>query len=164
MDTATKPNGPRSFTGVHHLKLPSKNILKTQEFYTKILHFTPVPNYSHYNLENKLFAVMFRHEPTNLLVEARYEPECSEAEKGWDPIVWGVGTRKDLEEWGTWFDFNNVKRSQIMIGMKGWYMAAEDPDGRQVRLYVEDEDHEWENNPTQDSYWLRPFRPDPNAK
>ena len=106
---------------------------------------------------------MFTHEPTKLIVEVRYVPEQATAQRGWDPITWGVGTRNDLEEWGAWLDANGVKRSKILLGIKGWVMGCEDPDGRIVRLYVEDEAHEWTDHPDQDEYWLGTVEGDPEA-
>lgn len=97
---------------------------------------------------------MLQHTPTSLLLELRHVPDRAEAQKGLDPITWGVGTRADLEEWGKWLDQHSVKRSRIFTGIKGWVMGAEDPDGRIVRLYVQDEDHEWTDHPDQDEYWL----------
>lgn len=37
--------------------------------------------------------------------------------------------------------------------MKGWVMAAEDPDGKIVRLYTTEE-HEWTTDVNRDTYWL----------
>lgn len=78
-------------------------------------------------------------------------------------MTWGVGNRNDLEEWATWLDANNVKRSKIFVGIKGWVMACEDPDGKIVRLYVEDEEHEWTDHPDKDEYWLGSIQGDPNG-
>jgi len=161
--SASKPSMPPSFTGVNHLKLPCYSIKKTHDFYTTIFPFTPVPKYNHYTPEHKVFAMMFTHAPTKLIVEVRYVPEQAAAQKGWDPITWGVGTRKDLEAWEQWLDANGVTRSRIFTGIKGWVMACEDPDGRIVRLYVEDEEHEWTDHPDQDEYWLGSIQADPEA-
>lgn len=93
----------------------------------------------------------------------RYAPEQAAAQKGWDPITWGVGTREDLKRWGGWFDVNAVRHSDVKSGVKSWLMACEDPDGRIVRLYVEHEEHEWSNSPDQDEFWLGTVRGDPNV-
>ena len=154
---------PTSFRGINHLKLPSTSIRKTHDFYTRVFPFTPVPKYNHYTPDHKLFAIMFVHEPTKLLVEVRYVPSQAVAQKGWDPITFGVGTRKDLEVWQEWLDANNVTRSRIFTGIKGWVMACEDPDGRIVRLYVEDEEHEWTDHPDSDVHWLGSIEADPAA-
>ena len=155
------PTRPSSFSGINHLKLPSFSVQKTVDFYTNIFPFTYLPQYDHFTPDHKLFAKMFWHEPTKLIIEARYVPTQAEAQKGWDPITWGVGTRKDLEEWAAWFDANSVKRSRIFTGIKGWVMGCEDPDGRVVRLYVEEEDHEWTDHPDEDAYWLGAVEADP---
>ena len=40
-------------------------------------------------------------------------------------------------------------------------LACEDPDGRIVRLYVEDEEHTWTDHPDQDAKWLGEIVADP---
>ena len=152
---------PSSFNGVNHLKLASNNIKATHDFYTKVFPFAPQPQYDHFTPNHQLFAKMFMHEPSKLIIEVRYEPSQAAAQKGWDPVTYGVGTRKNLEEWGAWLDFCNVKRSAIFTGIKGWVMACEDPDGKIVRLYVEDEEHPWTDHPDQDEYWLGKIAADP---
>lgn len=154
---------PSSFNGINHLKLPVFSLKRSLEFYTKIFPFVHEPKYDHFTPEHKMFAQMFIYEPTKLIVEIRHDPERAEAQRGWDPITWGVGTRKDLEEWTKWFDANGVKHSKILTGIKGWVMGCEDPDGKVVRLYVEDEEHEWTDHPDTDEYWLGKLKADPDA-
>lgn len=154
---------PKSFKGIHHLKLPCHSISRTFDFYTRIFPFSPLPQYDHFTPDHKLFARIFTHAPTNLLVEVRYVPSQVQVQRGWDPITWGVATRRDLEEWGAWLDANGVKRSRILTGIKGWLMGCEDPDGRIVRLYVTDEEHEWTDHPDRDEFWLGTVQADPAA-
>lgn len=155
---------PSSFKGINHLKLPCQSINVTHDFYVNVFPFTPLPQYDHFTPNHELFAKMFTHAATQLIVEVRYCPNEAAAQKGWDPITYGVGTRKDLEDWAEWLDAYEVKRSRIFTGIKGWLMACEDPDRRIVRLYVEDEEHEWTDHPDVDAYWLGAVRGDPNAK
>lgn len=156
------PVMPSSFNGIHHLKLPCASIRKTHDFYTEIFPFVALPQYNHYTPEHKLFALMFMHPSTKLIVEARYDPAQAKVQKGWDPISWAVGSRKDLEKWGEWLDAHEVRRSRIFIGVKGWVMGCEDPDGRIVRLYVDDEEHGLTDHPDEDEYWLGRIEADPN--
>lgn len=135
-DPASGPTVPRSFNGINHLKLPCKSIRKTHDFYTQIFPFRPFLQYNHYTLDYKLFALMFMHPSTKPIIEVRYVPSQAEAQKGWDPITFGVGTRSDLEAWSQWLDANGVCHSPIFTGVKGWVMGCEDPNGRIVRLYV----------------------------
>jgi catechol-2,3-dioxygenase len=161
--TMLQPPRPSSFRGVDHLKLAVFSLPRTHDFYTKVLPLSPQPQWDHFTPEHKLCAKMAKHEQTNLIVEFRHEPAQAEAQRGWDPITWGVGTRKDLEDWEKWLDWWQVKHSKIFTGMKGWVMACEDPDGKIVRLYVQDEDHEWTDHPDQDEYWLGKIVADPTA-
>ena len=75
-----------------------------------------------------------------------------------------MGRRKDLEEWGEWLDACKVKTSPILTGIKGWVTGCKDPDGRIVRLYVEDEEHEWTDHPDKDEYWLGSPQGDPEVE
>jgi catechol 2,3-dioxygenase-like lactoylglutathione lyase family enzyme len=133
---------PTSFHGIDHVKLPSSDIRKTAAFYTDILPFTPAPQWDHRTPDGELFAVMFTHEPTGLVVEVRKHDDHAEAQRGWDPITWSVNSRNDLEEWAAWFDENKVRHSKVLTGLKGWVLGAEDPDGKIIRLYTKEE-HEW---------------------
>ncbi|KIM93902.1 hypothetical protein OIDMADRAFT_46013 [Oidiodendron maius Zn] len=145
---------PKSFIGLHHLKLPCHSIKKTHEFYTTIFPFKPMPHADHFTPDHQLFAKLCIHEATKLIVELRYEPTQANLQKGWDPITYAVGTRKDLERWGEWFDANGVKHSRIFTGVSAWVMACEDPDGKIVRLYVSEEEHEWTDHVDKDERWL----------
>lgn len=145
---------PTSFNGIHHLKLPASDIRKTEAFYTQILPFESCPELDHYTPDGKLFAVLLTYKPAGLMLEIRHNPEQAKIQKGWDPVTWGVDSRKDLEEWGAWFDEKGVSHSKVLTGMKGWVMAAEDPDGKIVRLYTTEE-HEWTTGVDRDAYWLR---------
>jgi hypothetical protein len=40
-------------------------------------------------------------------------------------------------------------------------MGCEDPDGKTVRLYVEEEEHDWTDHSDKDEYWLGTVRADP---
>lgn len=162
--TTTTDNQPPALKGVNHLKLPVHSLSKTLAFYTTVFPFKFLPQYNHYTPSHQLFAQIFIHEPTSLIVEVRYDPKRAAAQAGWDPITWGVGTRKDLEVWSRWFDEHQVRHSNILTGIKGWLMACEDPDGKIVRLYVEDEEHEWTDHPDRDEYWLGTVMGDPEAK
>jgi catechol 2,3-dioxygenase-like lactoylglutathione lyase family enzyme len=162
-EQSSTPSMPRSFNGINHLKLPAQSLTKTMDFYTRIFPFTALPQYDHFTPDHRLFACMFTHAPTGLLVEVRYAPEQTRVQRGWDPITWGVSKRADLEAWGAWLDANAVRRSRTFTGVKGWVMACEDPDGRIVRLYVDDEEHEWTDHPDKDDFRLGVVQADPEV-
>ena len=128
-------------------------MLEALSFYTNVLPLVHIPQFNHYTPEHKLFAVMCQHPSTKLLVEIRNAPEQATRQKSWDPITWGVSTKKDLEDWAAWLDRCDVKRSKVLTASKGWVLACEDPDGKIVRFYC-DEEHEWTDHPDQDGYWL----------
>ncbi|KAK8068068.1 40S ribosomal S3 protein0 [Apiospora saccharicola] len=125
---------PQSFRGLNHLKLASVDLGATATFYTTIFPFTYLPHYDHHRADGSVFAVMFRHEASGILVEARQNPAQAAAQVGWDPVTRGVD------------------HSRVLRGVKGWVLCARDPDGKIVRLYTEEE-HEWAL-PEEDEVWL----------
>lgn len=131
--TLSRPN----FLGLDHLKLPAKDIEKTTWFYTEVLPFNRESKWDHKTPapESRLFATMLScHELGDITMEIRHNEDWAEKTVGVDHITWRVGTRKDLEHWQEWFRGKGVKHSKIFTGFKGWVLAAEDPDGRIVRL------------------------------
>ncbi len=68
------------------------------------------------------------------------------------------------EEWVAWLDENKVHRSKIFTGIKGWLMGCEDPDGKIVRIYAEDESHEWTDHPDADEFWLGTVQANPTQE
>ena len=142
--------------GINHIKLAASDILRTKEFYGNIIGLNHLPHYDHRNKQGELFALMhsMTHVSTTLLFEIRHNEAQAQAQKGWDPITWGVGTKKDLEEWKQWFEKNEVECSRVFTGIKGWVLCALDPDGKIVRLYC-DEEHEWTTEFDTDEFWLR---------
>lgn len=99
------------------------------------------------------------------MLEIRHNPNHAQRQSGWDPVVWGVKTRKDLDDWAAWLDANGVKRSRVLTALKSWTVVCEDPDGRMVRFYVTGEEHEWEVPELEDGdeYWLGKSIPDPQS-
>ena len=98
MSASGRASMPTSFNGINHLKLPVFNLNETLKFHTTIFPFAHLLHYDHFTPEHKLFALMFHHRETKVIVEVRYAPDQAETQKGWDPITWGVSTRKNLEE------------------------------------------------------------------
>jgi hypothetical protein len=154
---------PPTIKGIDHLKLVVRSLTTTRNFYTTIFPFTHIPAYDHHTSSGGLFAQILTHPPTKLLLELRYNPDQVSAQRGSDPITWAVSTRKDLEEWARWLDEHSVPHSRVLMGLKSWVMACEDPDGRIVRLYVQDEEHEWTETPDQDERWLGTVVADPSS-
>ncbi|KAH8156882.1 hypothetical protein CIB48_g11362 [Xylaria polymorpha] len=148
--TPSKPTRPLT---IHHLKLPTADLVKTYEFYTKFLPFRVIPSLNHYTASGKLYGAIFSN-GADLLVEIREGARQAIAQKGFDPITWGVPTRNYLKEWAAWLASQGVNHSRILMGVKGWVLCFEDPDTRVVRLYTTEEEHEW-CRPDKDDYWLK---------
>lgn len=146
---------PTSITGIHHLKLPVADIETTKIFYCGILGFDHIPQFDHIDKNDKLFAVILQKKMSSgspLLVELRLNKEQAKKQQHWDPIVWSVPLKKDLEQWKDWFQDQGVQCSKVLTGVKGWVLSALDPDQKFVRIYCE-ESHEWTKDTDQDDFW-----------
>jgi len=121
-------------------------LLKTYIFYTTVLPVTPLPEITHRDKNGEVFALFFTYAPAKLVFEIRRNARQAIAQAGWDPVTWSVASRADLDNWAKWFDQHGVAHSRVFLGMKGWVLVAEDPDGKFLRLYT-DEDHEWTEHP-----------------
>ncbi|KAH8677759.1 hypothetical protein BX600DRAFT_531607 [Xylariales sp. PMI_506] len=154
----SEPTRPQAPLTLHHLKLAAHNLSATLTFYTDVLPFEHIPALDHLSSSGVLFGCIIklaeghhRHPERGsasatsppLLVEIRLNEDQATAQHGSDPVTWGVPGREDLEAWGRWFDARGVKRSRVLKGMQGWVIAAEDPDGRIVRIYTTQESHPW---------------------
>ena len=162
MSSTANPSQPPSILGLNHIKLPAYSIAATYAFYTDILPFTPLPEYDHFTPDRKIFAKLCRHDPSGLLLEVRYRPEQAAAQKGWDPVAFGVSTRKDLEKWVEWLDTKSIRHSGILKAINSWVVVCQDPDEKMVRFHVQEEQHAWTNEPDTDAFWLGGTEPDPN--
>ena len=149
----SRPNLP---WGINHIKIPATDVLKTRDWYTNILGLEYLPALDHKNEKGELFAVMLKFpegSPTSHWIEVRLQPAQVEAQKGWDPVTYGVKTKKDLDDWKTFFESKGVTCSPVFTGLQAWILCALDPDGKIVRIYC-DEIHEWTTEFSHDDFWL----------
>ncbi|KAK4555559.1 hypothetical protein LTR86_007312 [Recurvomyces mirabilis] len=112
---------PPPLTKINHIKLAAKDIRTTQMFYTEIMGCAYVPEYDHKTAQGELFASMVKLQPEgrDFIVEIRHNEAQAKTQEGWDPITWGVPTRKDLDIWKAWFEQNEVNCSKVFTAIKG---------------------------------------------
>ena len=142
--------------GINHIKIPAKDTIKTKDWYVNTLGLEYLPELDHKRQNGELFAVMLKFpegSPTTHWVEIRLNPAQAEAQKGWDPVTYGVKTKKDLDEWKTCLESQGVTCSPVFTGLQAWVLCVLDPDGKIVRLYC-DETHEWTTDVSHDNFWL----------
>lgn len=164
-----------NFTGINHLKLAASGIAETRLFYCNILNFTQHTHWNHYTGSGELFAIMLKVEylvpPTSTtaspststegadqttptLCEIRYHEAQARVQEGWDPIIFSVETKADLETAGDWFEVKGEGCSKVFTVLKGWVVGVLDPDGKVVKVYCE-EQHEWTTEFDKDDFWSR---------
>lgn len=143
--------------GINHIKLPARDVLKTKDFYTDILGLEYLPALDHKDENGNLFAVMLQFpkgSATTFWIEIRHNVAQAEAQKGWDPVTYGVRSKKDLENWKAFLESKGVACSRVFTGLQAWVLCVLDPDGKIVRLYC-DETHDWTTEFDVDEFWLK---------
>jgi glyoxylase I family protein len=145
---------PPPIQNVHHFKFHAHDLDATVDFYVRVLSFSRVPEFDHRTPapESKLFAVLLKH-PNLPLLEIRLDQHKAARQDGWDPIVFQVEGRQEMEQWAAWLDECRVKRSKVLTGFIGWTLCFEDPEKRIIRFYTKEE-HRWTTDVDKDDYWL----------
>jgi catechol 2,3-dioxygenase-like lactoylglutathione lyase family enzyme len=137
------PESLPPLSGLHHLKLPSSNVERSLEWYTRVLGAVVLPEFTHAGPDGKAFAYVVRIPGIDVMIELRLFPTMAAAMRGFDPVVLQVATRADLAQWAARWNGLGIENSSELRGMVGWILVCHDPDGISVRLYTEEE-HEFD--------------------
>jgi catechol 2,3-dioxygenase-like lactoylglutathione lyase family enzyme len=143
--------------GLNHIKIPATDIEKTKNFHTNILGLEYLPALDHQTKNGDLFAAMLQSpqgSATTHWIEIRLSAVQAEAQKGWDPVTYGVRTKKDLDDWKVFLESKGVTCSRVFTGLQAWVLCALDTDEKIVRLYCDDT-HEWTTDFDHDDFWLK---------
>ncbi|KAF2721458.1 hypothetical protein K431DRAFT_284834 [Polychaeton citri CBS 116435] len=141
--------------GIHHIKLAVSNLDISIAWYERVLGAQRVPELDHIRIDGTRYAAVCRMDDwQGLYVELRVvEQTRALRELLWDPITLAVQEAQDLQEWLTWLERWRTSHSPILVGVRGWILVFEDPDGRRFRIFTR-EDHGGTEIPSVDDYWL----------
>jgi catechol 2,3-dioxygenase-like lactoylglutathione lyase family enzyme len=73
-------------------------------------------------------------EPTWLAL--REDPAAATGLAGFNPVVWGVPDRPDLQDWANHLDALGIVHSPQIEASIGWLLVFNDPDGIEHHLYT----------------------------
>lgn len=129
--------------GFHHVKLPVADVLRSRDWYCRVLGFEPEIDFIE---DGVLMGVALRDEANSAHLAFRLAPERSTALAGFDPIALAVASSAELDTWARHLDDLEEPHGGIVNGHIGWVIVGlKDPDGIEVRLYTLEE-HAEESN------------------
>ncbi|WP_018334025.1 VOC family protein [Actinomycetospora chiangmaiensis] len=148
-----------SLRGIHHVKLPVSDLLRSVDFYTAVFGAVRLTDADHVDGDGRLYAVILRVPGLDPLVELRLDAEQARASAGFDPLTLAVDDRAALAAWSAHLDARGVAHSPVIAAIRAWLVVFADPDGTRLRLYTL-EQHGPEVAPAVDDPWLaRPSAP-----
>ncbi|MTD53251.1 VOC family protein [Amycolatopsis pithecellobii] len=132
-----------ALNGIHHIRIPVSDLDTSRTWYQRVLDATYRPEFNHYAPDGTLTAYILEV-PTLPMIELRLAPLTAAGCKGFDPLIFSVPGRSDIEAWIRHLDAEGVEHSPQLRGLLGWTLVFLDPDGLALRVYTE-ETHEWDH-------------------
>jgi catechol 2,3-dioxygenase-like lactoylglutathione lyase family enzyme len=120
------------FFGLHHVRLPVSDVMRSRDWYIDVLGFEPRLVLED---EDHVVGVVVGHD-SGLILGLHYEPERARALRDFCPLALNVGTVDDLNRCCTRLDAPGISHSAPMDGHLGRYVEVADPDGLIILLHT----------------------------
>lgn len=130
---------PPSLSGIHHLKLPVRDIAAALTWFQRALGARHIERFDHHDETGARYAVIIMLPGVDVPVELRLAPVAAEAIAGYDPVTFGVTDRAALDRWIEHFDAVGVAHTPVISGFIGDLIDFTTPDGLALRLYTDPE-------------------------
>jgi catechol 2,3-dioxygenase-like lactoylglutathione lyase family enzyme len=127
-----RPIVPPTIIGVHHVKVPVGDVLRSRDWYIEVLGFTPLLDFEE---EDRLIGVALQH-PCGFTIGLHLDPERAGVLCGFPTVALCVGDADDLMDWSVYLDGRSIEHSPILEGHLGSFIELEDPDGLLVQLHT----------------------------
>lgn len=123
-----------ALAGFHHVKLPVGDVGATRAWFERVLGFTTQLEW----VEDGVLRGVAMQDPDGTTpIALREDPDRATAMRGFDGLALGVGTRDDLEGWGSRLDDLGVPHGPIEEGRIGYLIGGLcTPDDLEIRLYT----------------------------
>jgi catechol 2,3-dioxygenase-like lactoylglutathione lyase family enzyme len=132
------------FTGIRHVKLPVSDLVRSREWYERVLGYTVEWEFP--DDDGVVRGVGGRLPGAGVLVGLRQNAQAAAGNAGFDPVGFAIADRAAAEAWIAHFDALGVRHSGIRNATRGWVVDVYDPDGLTVRLYSTGDDAEDRTN------------------
>lgn len=122
-----------AIAGLHHVKLPVSDVVRSREWYTRAFGFTGELEFVD---DGRLRGVGLRHPETGLRLGLREDAERARALAGFDAVCLALGTRADLDRLLARLDEAGIPHGSPFPGRGGDAVDVPDPDGHVVRVHT----------------------------
>jgi catechol 2,3-dioxygenase-like lactoylglutathione lyase family enzyme len=131
--TETGPAVPQ-LAGVHHLKLPVRDLQRSAAWYERTLGYTPVMEFVE---QGQLMGLVLNHPNGGPQLALRLDPQRAESSAGFDYFSIGVPTHDALDILAARLDRLGEAHAGVHQTPVGWILPMlHDPDGHEVRFYT----------------------------
>ncbi len=110
-----QPIVPPTIIGVHHVKVPVGDVLRSRDWYVEVLGFTPLLDFEE---EDRLIGVALQH-PCGFTIGLHLDPERAGVLCGFPTVALCVGDADDLMDWSVYFD-----ESSWALGPTRWHSSC----------------------------------------
>ena len=125
--------GPR-LAGVHHLKLPVRDLQRSASWYERTLGYTPIVEFVE---EGQLMGLALNHPNGGPCLSLRLDPQRAAAAAGFDYFSIGVATHEAIDALAAHLDRLGETHAGVQQTPIGWILPMlHDPDGHEVRFYT----------------------------
>ena len=127
-----QPIVPPTIIGLHHVKVPVGDVLRSRDWYADVLGFTPLLDFEE---EERLVGVVLRH-PCGFTIGLHLDPERAAVLSGFPTVALCAGDIDDLYDWSVYLQGHSIEHSPMLEGHLGSFIQLEDPDGLLVQLHT----------------------------
>jgi catechol 2,3-dioxygenase-like lactoylglutathione lyase family enzyme len=107
-----QPIVPPTIIGLHHVKVPVGDVLRSRDWYAEVLGFTPVLEFEE---EDRLIGVALQH-PCGLTIGLHLDPKRAAVLCGFPTVALCVGDVDDLVDWSAYLDGRSIEHSPMLEG------------------------------------------------
>jgi catechol 2,3-dioxygenase-like lactoylglutathione lyase family enzyme len=123
-------------SGIHHVKLPVADLVRSREWYTSVLGLQVEIEFVE---DGELMGLALRGAAGRLRLALRHDPVRASALSGLDALALEVPKREDVDAWRDRLDDLGQAHGGVVTGHKGGsvLVGLHDPDGIEIRLYAD---------------------------
>jgi catechol 2,3-dioxygenase-like lactoylglutathione lyase family enzyme len=117
--------------GLHHLKLPVRDLARSREWYERVLGLRVEREFPDDDGVVRGVAGDLGGVPVAL----RVHEKAAAGLAGFDPVCFAIADRAAADAWIARLDELGVEHPPMVEATTGWMVRVTDPDGTEIRLY-----------------------------
>ncbi|MHA6628217.1 VOC family protein [Pseudonocardia sichuanensis] len=123
-----------TLAGIHHLKLPVRDLQRSADWYGRVLGYRIVVEFVE---RGRLAGLALEHPDGGPPLALRLDPARAEAAAGFDYFSIGVPDHPGIQAIAARLDDLGLRHGGVHRASEGWVLPMlSDPDGHEVRFYT----------------------------